>query len=71
MSGTRKPGPLKDAVDSAIKSFLYRALSDTGGIVALAAKRSGINRTQFYDMMRKQGIKIERQVRRVVKASLD
>mgnify|MGYP001586068422 CR=1 FL=1 len=71
MSGTRKPGPLKDAVDSAIKSFLYRALSDSHGVVGLAAQRSGIHRTQFYDLMRKHGIKIERQVRRTVKASLD
>ncbi len=47
---------LKEAVDSAIRAYLYRVLSQTGGNGAKAAKIAGVGRPQFYRILRRYGI---------------
>lgn len=67
MSGSFKKGPLKEAVDSAIRGVLYRALSGANGRVALAAKSVQCHRTEFYILMKRYGVTVERTARVVQK----
>jgi transcriptional regulator of acetoin/glycerol metabolism len=54
---------LRHAIADAIKGVLYRALSAAQGDVRLAAKNIGTSKTFFYTLMKRYGIKLERQVR--------
>lgn len=59
----KKISLLEQAADEARKAVLYRALSATNGDVAKAARNIGTNRTYAYALLKRYGIKIERQVR--------
>lgn len=47
---------LKEAVDSTVRGYLYRTLSDTGGDVPSAARIAGMSRQSFYRVLRRYGI---------------
>lgn len=47
---------LKEIVDTTVRGYLYRTLSDCGGNVSKAAKRAGCSRQTFYKMMHRYGI---------------
>lgn len=49
----------REAVASAKRAYLYRALSDSGGNMAKAAKAAGVHRTTFYKLLEKHGITVE------------
>jgi transcriptional regulator with GAF, ATPase, and Fis domain len=46
-----------DAVAKVEKAFLLLALEEAGGNVSLAARRTGVNRTQFQQMLSRHGIR--------------
>lgn len=50
---------LKEAKDSAVRAYLFRTLSETGGNMNKAAERAGVHRTSFYKLLEKHGIKVE------------
>lgn len=61
----KKVSLLQQAADDARKSLLYRELSATNGQVGRVAQRLQTNRTYVYALMKRYGIELEKQVRRV------
>lgn len=47
---------LAEAIESAVRGYLYRALSDTGGSVSKAARRAGVSRQTFYRYLKRVGV---------------
>ena len=54
---------LQQAADEARRACLYRALAATNGDVARAARNLGTNRTYCYQLLKRFGIRIERETR--------
>lgn len=54
---TAEPPPLKDARDAFERTYLAAVLKRSGGNVTVAARVSGRNRTDFYDLLRRHGLK--------------
>jgi transcriptional regulator of acetoin/glycerol metabolism len=54
---------LREVADEAIKAELYRSLAATNGDIARAAMNLGTNRTYIYCLLKRYGIKIEREKR--------
>jgi two-component system response regulator GlrR len=52
-----EPPPLKDARDAFERTYLAAVLKRSGGNVTVAARVSGRNRTDFYDLLRRHGLK--------------
>ncbi len=48
--------PLRQARDAFEKAYLVETLTRTGGNVAAAARASGRNRTDFYELLRRHGL---------------
>jgi DNA-binding NtrC family response regulator len=47
---------LKEAMDSAMRGYLYRLISETRGNGAKAAKIAGVGKPSFYRILRRYGI---------------
>jgi hypothetical protein len=47
---------LKEAIDSAVRGYLYRVLSDARGNAARAARVAGVSKQNFYRVLRRYGI---------------
>ena len=54
---------LREVADEAIKGELYRSLAATNGDIARAAMNLGTNRSYIYALLKRYGIKIEREKR--------
>jgi two-component system response regulator GlrR len=60
VAGSEEPlKPLKEAKDSYEKTYLIHLLETCGGNVSKAAKLAGKYRADFYDLLKKHGLKSE------------
>jgi transcriptional regulator of acetoin/glycerol metabolism len=50
---------LREARYEAVRAYLYRLLSETGGNMRKAAKIAGVHRVTIYKEFKKHGIQVE------------
>lgn len=49
----------REAMTSAKRAYLFRVLSSNGGNMAKAAREAGVHRTDFYRLLKRNGISVE------------